>query len=166
MGVLQLHRELVHGNPGFGIHLGVVNRHGKLQVVLVHAVELFLHAQSVTDWTTSNIEPDSVFRHHPDRLDDERGIVHPLAHRIPIKPWLSNFLSQSYASIDRFWELSPVRPNDAPRLRIFVQDRYLVFVLKDLRLPQIIKIRAREAYRLTLIPGIIIKRRENLIGSD
>ena len=135
-------------------------------MVLVRAVELLLHAHSVTDRTTSNIEPDSVFRHHPDRLDDERGIVHPLAHRIPIKSWLSNFLAYLYASIHQLGKFSPIRPDDAPRLRIFVQDRYLVFVLKDLRLPQIIKIRAREAYRLTLIPGIIIKRRENLIGSD
>src|SRR5882672_570967 len=166
MGVLQLHGELVHSNPRSCIHLGVVNRHREFQVVMVNAVELFLDAQSVTDWTASNIEPDSVFRHHPDRLDDERGIVRPLAHRIAIKPWLTNFLAHLYASLNHFGELSPVRPNDAPRLRIFVQDRYLVLVLKDLRLPQVIKIRAREAYRLTLIPGIIIKCWENLIGPD
>src|SRR6266566_1468115 len=132
---------------------------------MVNAVELFLHAQSITDRTTRDIEPNSVLRHHPDSLDDERGIVHPLAHRVPIKSLLSNFLAHLYASIHQFGELSPVRPNDAPRLRIFIQDRYLVLVLKDLRLPQVIKICAREPDRLTLIPWIIKKRREDCVVS-
>jgi len=78
---------------------------------------------------------------------------------------LSDFLAYLYATINEFGELSPVRPDNAPRLSIFIQDRILLFVLKDLRLPQVIKIRARESYGLTLVPGIVIKRRENLIGS-
>src|SRR5882762_3013557 len=166
MRVLQLHWELVHCYPGFCVHLWVVNRYGEIQVVMVNAVELFLHAHSITHWAASNIEPDSVLRHHPDRLDDECGIVHPLAHRVAIKSWLSNFLAYLNASIDQFGELSSVGPDNAPCLRIFIQNRYLILVLKDLGLSQIIEIGAGEAYRLALVPWIVIKRGENLIGSD
>src|ERR1700730_5122795 len=166
MGILQLHWELVHRHPGFCVHLWVVNRHSELQVVMVNSVELFLHAHNITDWTTRNIEPDSVLRHHPYRLDDERGIVQPLTHRVPIKSWLSNFLAYLNASIHQFGELPPVCPDHAPGLRLFIQDRYFVLVLKDLGLPQVIEIGAGETYRLALVPRIVIKRGEDLIGSD
>src|SRR6266853_983720 len=133
---------------------------------MVDAVEPFLYTQSVTDRTPGNIEPDSVFWHHPDRLDDERGVVRPLAYRVAIKARLSNLLAYLHPSIHQLWEFSSISPDNAPRLRVLIQDRYLELVLKDLRLPEVIEIRPRESDGFTFVPWIVIKSRENCISSD
>ena len=56
IGRLQRHREF-HGHPGFCIHLGIVNGDGRLQVVLVDAVESFLDAHGVAGRPSRFVEP-------------------------------------------------------------------------------------------------------------
>src|SRR5712664_4381558 len=133
---------------------------------MVHAMETLLHAQSVANRTTSTIQPDSVFRHHPDSLDDDRAIVLPFANRVAIEAWLSNFLPHEHASIYHFGKLSPIRPDHAPCLPILIQDCHFVLVLHDLSLYQLIKVCSSEPQRLAPIPRIVVLCRKNLIRSD
>ncbi len=95
----------------------------------------------------------------------ECGVVHPIAHRVPIKPRLLDLLAHSYAPLNQLRQLSPISPDNAPRLSILIQDRYLVCVLQDLRLPEVIKICAGEPQRFALVPRIVIKPGEDRINA-
>src|ERR1700752_1201739 len=106
-----MHRKFVHGDPGLGIHLRVGNGPRQFHAVMVHSMEAPLHVQLVTDRATGTIQPDSVFRHHSDRLDSESAVILPFANRVPIKTWFSNFTPHEHSSIHQFWELPPVSPD-------------------------------------------------------
>src|ERR1700722_17821283 len=123
---------------------------------MVHSVEALLHAHLVADRTTGTIQPDLVFRHHSDRLDDERAVVHPFADRVAIKARLSNFLPHEHSSIHQFRNLSPIRPDPPPALPIFIQDGHFVLVLQDLSLSKIIEIGSWKSQWFARIPRIII----------
>src|ERR1700674_2085809 len=75
----------------------------------------------------------------------EREIVHPLTYRPPIPSWLSNLLG----------ELSPVHPDVAPHLIIFIEDGQLLGGLIDSHLPQVKDFDARESQRIADVKGIV-----------
>src|SRR5229473_2351214 len=82
---------------------------------------------------------------YPRRFHHEREVVHPLAYRPPIPSWLRNLLG----------DLSPVHPDVAPHLIIFIEDGQLFGGLIDSQLPQVKEFDARESQRIAYIKGII-----------
>jgi len=69
--------KLTEGIPGFRIHRRIDDRQRELQDVVAHAVEPLFHSQVAAMRTADIIDPGSCIE--PNRLDDERGIVLPLA---------------------------------------------------------------------------------------
>src|SRR5579871_2289376 len=129
-------------------------------------MKAFLHTRLIADRTASKVKPDSVFRHHPYRVDDKRRIVHPFADRVPVKTLLSNLLPYTYCSIRQFGEFPAVGPNDAPGFRILIQNRHFVFVLENLSISQIVEVCSWEAQRLALVPRVVVRGGINLISPD
>src|SRR5207237_6208622 len=102
---LQLHGEL-HGDPGLGIHLGIVDGHRPFQIVAVGAVEALLDVHGIARWVAGFIEPDFFRAFAADGVYDERVVVRPLAHRITVIARLGNI----------FGELAAIDPDGAPSL--------------------------------------------------
>src|SRR4029077_4352632 len=100
---------------------------------------------------TSFVKPEFLIPRYPSRPDDQCAIVRPLTNRISVILGLRNI----------FGELSSVRPDHAPNLLKFIQDHYLVLGLKDLRVSDLIKIRARKPQGIALVSRVIAKSRDN-----
>src|SRR3984893_14994689 len=165
MWIFQFHRKFVHSHPRLRIHLGIVNRYRPLQVIMVHAMDPLLHVHLVADGTSGRIQPDSVFSHHPRRLNDERGIVQPFPDRVAVIARFLDFLADEYAAIDQLWKFAAICPDYAPGGCVLVQDGDLVLVLQDLRFPQVVKIHAWESQRLTFVAWIIVIPGQIFVGS-
>src|SRR4029450_11850858 len=85
------------------------------------------------------------------RVDHKRGVVRPLADGISVPPVVRELLR----------EIASVGPDDAVPLVILVQDDDRVWILKNFRVTQLIKIGTRKAERITVIPGIVAQRGEH-----
>jgi len=71
---------------------------------MVYTMEVLFHARCVANWTAGKIQPDSVFRHHPDRLDPTSVLSSThLPDRIAIKALLLELPFLPHGSIPPIW---------------------------------------------------------------
>ena len=110
----------------------------------------------IADRPAGRVEPNSVFRHRPNGLGDERGVIRPFADRVAVKPLLPHFLPDLHAAVHQFGELSPVRPDDSPAVIILIENHDLDVILKDLRLPHLVMIHVRHPERIAEFPWIVL----------
>ena len=95
---------------------------------------------------------------------DYQRVAVPFSDGVSVISGLLQFVANLYAPIYQLRQRTAIGPNDAPGRAVLVQDRDLVFVLEDLRFPQVIEIHARKAQRLAFVARIVIKLGEILVG--
>src|ERR1700722_1133591 len=89
---------------------------------------------------------------HPDRLDDERRIVHPLPGRVAVPARLCNR-----------GKAAPVRPDRAPYLVVLIRDQHFVGSLHELDRSEVVKVHSWEPNWIAHFKRVIYLR--ECIGS-
>ncbi len=135
--------------PRFGIHVGVIDRYGELQIVAVHAMKALFDPQVLAVRAAGMIDPAA--RIHTDCINHESVIVHPLPDGIAVPSRLGIFR-----------KLAPVSPDDPVISIKLIQDDDLVGRLNEFNGSQFVKLHPREAERIALVARIVGQRRRNL----
>src|SRR5581483_12035355 len=99
--------------------------------VVVHAVPCFRRFDLIADGPAGGIEPDAVFRHGADGLNNQGRIIHPFTYRIAVETLLALLVADLDATVDHFGKLAAISPNDAPAIIVLVKHNDLDLVLKD-----------------------------------
>src|SRR5579859_1913201 len=151
IGCLQPEREFVHCDPGFCIHLWIIDCDRQLHIVAVNAMKAFFHTHAIAHGPACLVKPHLWLALDTDGIHYQRGVVRPLADRISVVTRCRNILG----------EFTPIDPNRAPSFFEFIQDCDFVLILHDLGVPELIKVGARKAHRVTDVSWIITERFED-----
>src|ERR1700680_4395312 len=78
IGRLQPEREFVHSDPGFCIHLWIIDCDRQLHIVAVNAMKAFFHMHAIAHGPASLVEPHPFAGHGSDRIHHQSTVIHPL----------------------------------------------------------------------------------------
>src|SRR5688572_7921613 len=131
----QLQWQPVSRQPRFRVHEAVIDRDGELEGVLGDTLIALGHLQRRAVRVARVVDPGAVVQ--TDRFDDERGVVLPASHRVPVPPRI-RFLRQ----------LRAVGPDDPPAVLEHVEHEHLVRRVHDLERPQLERKQPREPGRI------------------
>src|SRR5437588_9410683 len=101
------------------IDFGIVNRNAHMQGVMIYSRVAFLHTHIRAMRVTGRVKPGPFI--HADRIDNEYGVSHPMAHGIAIPA-----RRRSIFGFNTLGKLSTIHPDFPPDSLVLIQHNHTV----------------------------------------